>query len=436
MHSKKALSVKAVLISALSAVLLTVLFGTELYAKHRLSTVRICGRDYERTVTEIDLSGSDLSGEIRQLSKLSCLEYADLTSTGLSPRQIDILSSELPGCRIKWSVPLGVGNYSSDTRQIRLTEDVSPSELKKLRYFTELQTLDARGYPLCDELYSAVKDNLGKDARVTCLLDGSLYGEPVDGSTVTMDLSGKTITDLGEFYSTLRFFPDIREIYVGDIGVPDEDVDRLNKAFPGTKIVWLVEFGRWQARTDLQVFSTLIGVGQRQTFDENELYPLLAYCTELKALDLGHNHMTNLDLIGRLTRLQLLIVAENHINTIEPLGNLKDLEFLEVYNCGDVEDLSPLGRCPNLEWALLNNIGEVKNISALANCKKLKLLYVKLVKPVDYTWQELQSDLPECTIDRHTYVTKGEWRESERGHAVRVIFHNWTNIKTFNHWDD
>ena len=436
MKNSKCNYVKVIIIACLSLAAISALILTELYIKKSLTTVVICGTEYNLTVSEIDLSGKDLSGESEKLMKLTELRSADLTDTRITAKQFDSIHAALPGCRIRWSVPLGGGHYASDIPELTLTQDVSRSDLGNIRYFTRLTTLDASGYPLCDELFEAAGPLLKDDSGCVCLFSGTLYGSRIDSDSVSFDFSGQKITDLSEFYNALRFFPNVREIYLGDVNVPDEDVDRLNKAFPDTSIVWLVEFARWQARTDIKVFSTLIGATQIKSFDEKELYPLLAYCTDLRALDLGHNHMTDISLIGKLTKLEVLIIAENKIDTIEPLGNLKNLRVLEVYNCADVDDLSPLGNCAELERLMINNTGKVRNIKALANCKKLRLLYAKSVTLADYSWEELRKDLPDCVIDTKTYVTKGQWRDSEQGRAVRRAFSNWTRISSYNHWDD
>ncbi len=427
---------KEIIVCYLSLIIICLLIWAEWNLKKTLSTVVFDGVEYELTVSEIDLSGKDLSDQVDKLLKLTGLKNANLTDTGITPAQYDAIHAALPDCRIRWSVPVGGNYYPDDIAELALTPDIPKSELGNIQYLTHLKSVDASDYPLCDELYDATEPFRKPDSGCRCVFSGTLYGKPIHAKSKKFDFSSDSITDISEFYNVLRFFPNVKDIYLGDIAVPDEDVDRLNKAFPDTSIVWLVEFGRWQARTDIRVFSTLVGVGQRMTFDEKELYPLLAYCTELRALDLGHNHLSDITLIGKLTHLEVLIIAENKMDTLEPLANLKHLHALEVYNCPQINDLSPLGSCPELERLMINNDGSVKNIKALANCKKLNLLYTKLVNLDDYTWEELQQDLPGCTIDRGTYVTKGIWRNSPKGIAVRRAFRNWMTIRSYNHWDD
>lgn len=433
-EKKKTISPKFIcIVIAVSALMCTAAAaGIVLFTQ--LSPVTVCGEKYPRNITQIDLSGRNLSGETEKLLQLTALRSADLTDTGLTPVQYDRIHTSMPECKIKWSVPLGDGYYANDITELKLEKSISPSELNRVKYFYGLETLDAEGYPLCDELYDVVV--AAKDAGINCLLKDALYGCEVTNRTESLDLSGSGIDSLDEFYNKLRFFPNISQIYAGDVPLPDEDMDQLNKAFPDTKIVWLVEFARWQVRTDIKVFSTLIGAAQRKTFDQNELHALLAYCTELRALDIGHNHLTDISLLENLQNLQILIISGNKPDNIEAIGHLSELFFLEMFDCDTVNDIAPLKNCSHLEYLMLNNTGDVNNVSVLENCHKLKLLYVRLCNPVGYSWDDLQKALPNCTINRKTYVTKGVWRNSELNDAIRKAFNNWNRVETFNSWND
>lgn len=427
---------KTVIVSTLSLIMICVMIWTEWYIKKKLTTVVICGEEYKLTVSEIDLSGKDFSDDTENLFKLHQLKYADLTDTGISAETYDSIQSRLPGCTVSWSVPFGGEYYKNDITGLTVSPDVSASDMKNLRYFTALTSLDASHYPLCDELFDATAELRKPDSGCSCTFSSTLYGSPIDAESTRFDFSDKVITDLSEFYRVLRFFPNVREIYLGDVSVPDKDVSELNKAFPDTSVIWLVEFARWQARTDIKVFSTLIGAGQRKTFDEKELYPLIAYCTELRALDLGHNHMSDISALAGLKKLEVLILSGNTIDNIEAVGSLTHLNYLEVFNCDGIEDLSPLASCTELENLMLNNMGNVRNASVIENCKKLSLLYARNTTPENYSWKDLKKALPKCTIDTKTYHIYGEWRNSKRNYYIRHAFNNWTKIQTYNSWDD
>ena len=69
---------------------------------------------------------------------------------------------------------------------------------------------------------------------------------------------------------------------------------------------------------------------------------MLKYCTDLRALDIGHQAITDLSVIGEhLTELRVLIIADNKVTDLTPLSNLRHLHYLEFF-VNRVSDLSPL----------------------------------------------------------------------------------------------
>lgn len=426
-NSKK---VQIILAASLTFILLIIILCAFL-----MSTVSLAGNIYIKNMRSIDLSGCDISSDIDELLKMRKLESVDLTDTGITEEQYELISEHLSGCEIKWSVPLGEKAYSNDTESIKITEDVSPEELKNLKYFNNLKFLDATGYPLCDELYNATLSVSCSDCRY--IFSGTLYGAEVTSETQKLDLSDKEISEVSEFYQKLRFFPDITEIYVGDCKVSDDVMDELNKAFPDVQIVWLVEFGIWQVRTDIRVFSTLVGKKQPKTFAQEEFYPLFNYCTELRALDLGHNKgVYDLNGLSKLTKLEVLFFPGTSVSDLSGLKNFPNLHYMEIFDCYQIVDLAPLGNCENLEEIEMQHLGRVKNLSSLQNCKKLKMLFAKGVVPTDYSWYNMRKNMPDCWINTKDDPAFGGWRSTDKNQAIKTAFDHWDKIVTYNRWDD
>ncbi len=424
----------AILSSALIAVGLLTFGGIQI--SNVINTVTINGVEYDKRMSEINLSGSDLSANITGLFEMKNLKTADLTNTNITPNQYEMIAQKLPDCHIKWSVPMGGTVYSSDVECLTLNQNISPVELEYIKYFKKLKTLDARGYLLCDELYNVTAAVSDSDRGYDYLLQETLCGVEVTNKTTELDLSNKKITDVSEFYEKLRFFPDLAMVYVGDCKVSDEEMDKLNRAFPNNQIVWLVEFGRWQVRTDIKVFSTLVGVLQPRTFWQDSFYPLLNYCTELRALDLGHNKIYDLNGFSKLTKLEILLLPDAYITDLSGMKNFPNLHYVEMFNCSKVTDLAPLGDCANLQEIEMQNLGKVKNLAALQNCKKLKMLFAHGVKPTDYTWAEMRENMPDCWINTTDDPAFGGWRSTDKNQAIKTAFDHWDKIVTYNSWDD
>ena len=404
----------------------------------RLNTVVIGGEEYDKSVSSLDLSGIQLSGEAEALLGFDNLESADLRDTGITVSQYEAIHSALPDCRIRWSVPIGDSFYDSDITEFRLTTDISPTDINQIGYLTGLKTLDARDYPLCDELYDLTVKFKENSADFKLLLHDALYGKEITEQTEKLDFSHKRIKDLSEFYQKLRFFTNIKKIYVGDISVPDEDMDSLNKAFPETKIVWLIEFSIWQVRTDIKVFSTQVGKLQTVKVNQDQIQPLVKYCTDLEALDLGHNIMTDISCLAGLKNIDILIISSNRLSDISVIRNFPKIHFLDIRNQPDIDDLSPIASLPELEQIELQHLKKVENMSAFTHCPKLKILFALDVEFTDCTLDDLKAACPECLFDMESDFTKHTWPNTNKNMIIRYLFTNWARVDTeaYNGWDD
>lgn len=437
MASKKMSRAKliAVSISVAAAVALLAVGGFQIF--RILNTVVINGVKYDKRMSEINLSGSDLSADIDVLFEMKNLKSADLTNTNITLEQYETLAEKMPNCEIKWSVPMGGTTYSSSIEYLALNKNVSPSELQNIKYFNHLKTLDARGYALCDELYNVTVAVSDSDCGYGYLLWDTLCGVEITSEITDLDLSDKEIDDVSEFYEKLRFFPNISTIFVGDCKVSDEEMDQLNKAFPKNQIIWLVEFGKWQARTDLKVFSTLITAANSRKFTTKEFYPLLNYCTDLRALDLGHNKIDDLSAFSKLTKLEVLILCGSSLSDLSPLANLSNLNYLEIFDCPNITDLSPIGELKNLQELNICQLSVVYNLDALKKCTKLRFVYGGYTYPQGFSWNDLCEYFPNCKIDTNKYksAVRGDWRKTEKNAKIRTTFYRWRKVIGYESWD-
>ena len=86
------------------------------------------------------------------------------------------------------------------------------------------------------------------------------------------------------------------------------------------KVVWTVRFGYnnfYTLRTDAEYFrASEFGVDPPDVTDAD--LPIMAYCAEMRALDLGHMKVTDLTPLKKMTHLTWLIIAECPIENIIP----------------------------------------------------------------------------------------------------------------------
>jgi hypothetical protein len=190
-------------------------------------------------------------------------------------------------------------------------------------------------------------------------------------------------------------------------------VGKLTEALPEVEFGWKLQLMKYKTRhivrTDAEAFSTLHGKCPNHASREFEL---LKYCTNLLALDLGHNNLTDITFLRNMPRLRVLILGENQkLKNIEVLADLKDLEYLELFTCG-IKDITPLTKLPNLiDLNLANN--SVADWRPLKEMKQLKRLWISGMGVHAMTAAEkaeLQEALPDTKIMYKGQPTDNGWR--------------------------
>lgn len=240
----------------------------------------------------------------------------------------------------------------------RIAEHVAIDEEKDSRCFSRLIMLyhPDRGDSCRKEIYKAYQSNDSEklrawshillldnlDLRQNISIDPDIDYNPVYSwdysprSTGVYDHEDDNYVDYGSFtdaepdvYNAIK----LREYGDLTIELPSyylEDLDELELAFQGLEVLNGIEF-----------------------------------CVNLKALDLSHNAVYDLDLLWNLTMIEELYLSENDIENIDVLGNLHHLRILDLAG-NNIEDVSPLFELEALSFVnLLGNPVEESQIAAL-----------------------------------------------------------------------
>ncbi len=250
------------------------------------------------------------------------------------------------------------------------------------------------------------------------LVTGTVLAEPLSFSNCTFDSSAEYIDmndhiveDFPSFFTFLLQFPNLKKVDMYATQLDEETVGKFAAAFPQINFGWTLRMKDYHAvRTDAEVFSTLHdGIHPRHT---NEDFAFLKYCTNLKALDLGHNNLTDVAFLECMPELRVLILADNpSLTSVEKISMLANLEYLELFSCGIV-DISCLTNLTNLmDLNLSRNI--VKDWRPLKEMKQLRRLWISgmcspAMTPAER--QELQSALPDTRIVYFGDPTDNGWR--------------------------
>lgn len=269
--------------------------------------------------------------------------------------------------------------------------------------------------------------------------DGELMWElDVDGVRVTpdvreLDFSGHDLAALDlDLYTLLGLLQNLEKIDMCQCGFSNDEMAALQDAFPEIKIVWEIQLSHWTIRTDAVAFSTMKTCSQTFFLTDDEA-KYLKYCTDLVALDLGHNYVTDLSFLQYMPELKILILVDNvkgweggKIHRIDDLSMLQyvpKLEYLEFF-CDSVEDISFLQYTPNLV-DLNISYNPISDATYLFELPKLERLFLEHTRIPYSEFERLQETYPDAQIE---YYGEGSidhgWREHERYYAMRDMFKN------------
>ena len=402
------------------------------------SSVTISGTKYPPDTESIVLSDYQ-TDDYSAFAQLKNLKTLDVTALSLSTEDYEKIRFQVaPEVDIIWSVPLSIGSFSSHSEELTLSGPVCDQDAHNIEYFSALQKLTVHDTEINENLatlLTAVSEN-NPDVDINC--SSSIYGVKIDRTTELLDLNDVPVDSPDPLCKALELFPKLRTVEMCGCGLSNEVMQGLREAYPEVKFVWSVSFLTYTVRTDIQVFSTLAADDLRPGNSKN-LAPLFQYCTELRALDLGHMSLTDLSGLRNLKHLHTLILADNYITDISPLADLKELVYLELFE-NRIADVSPLAELPDLEDVNLCYNTPMKNPTVLTGCHKLKRLYISYCGLDAREIETLKNGIPQDCEFNYTAlncVHEG-WRTTEnaRNTKIREAFKNWRRVKAYPTWDN
>ena len=294
--------------------------------------------------------------------------------------------------------------------------DLTPEEVDRvtseLRFFPNLETVE-------------LMDGDGNSAL--SLPDVQKLQEAAPGTTFhyTFTFYGKTLSTTDTEVEYRRYMKNSDEEQIRQIldvmdncekfvfngcGISDEIMASLREDYRGkTKIVWRVYFGNGgSCLTDREVIKMVYGL-------TNANSKSLRYCEDAKFIDFGHNEtLTDISFVANMPNLEAIILSGSPIKDLSPFAGNKSIYFLEIANCGYIEDLSPLKDCTNLgmlnvSWTAVTDLSPVDELP-------LERLPFTHTKVSNEELERYAAVNPDCWL---TYGDKNEygvgWRYEEDG---------------------
>lgn len=251
-----------------------------------------------------------------------------------------------------------------------------------------------------------------------------------DRETVTfIKLDNRVVEDVEALKELLRKFPNLEQVDMCDCGFNNEEMDAINQDLPDIKVVWRIRINRWSFRTDAVAFSTY----QPKVITymmNNEDAKAFKYCTDLRALDLGHNAITDYSFLQYLPELRILIVADNidrqyggYVKNLQYVRYCTHLQYFEFF-ISQVSDMSFLHDLPELKDLNLCYT-KVNDLSVFKDLPNLERLWLNCCGITYDDYQQLKEWHPNATIMYgHAGSTDQGWREHSRYWAMRQSFAN------------
>ena len=389
--------------------------------------VTLFGKEFPASSETLDLSEvkvDDIDALIRGLSHFKNLSTVKSDSQVFTTKEKDAVKSAFPSLRVALTAEVSVYGVSvrDDVTSLDLSDGATDQNLTDiLRRFENLQEVNLRGSALDTSQKKALRTEFPKVAfawEVT--IDGKTY----DSLTEDLDLTNKKNLARASLLETLPLFSRLKRVDFSGSNLTSEDLVALREDFPETKIVWTVKMGKWSLKTDQVAFSVLIYTYNYERLQTKDIQ-VLKYCTDLQALDLGHQAITDISVIGEyLKDLRILILADNRISDLEPLKNLKHLHYLELFVNGGFEDLTPLASCRELVDLNISYSYRIHDIEPIMDLPLLERLWLEHTHITAEDVERLRKRYPNAEIyNVGTGSIDNGWREHPRYFAMIDMFH-------------
>lgn len=387
----------------------------------------IYNEEYDIYATELDFTEkrigdfNELVDKMGYFSNLQTVKFKDGT---ISLYQKSTLQKLYPTVNFRTISYINLYNKEirEDATEIDLTNMIIDSGiLEKLQDFKELKEVNLYNQDLPLDTKVAL---VNRYPNITFKWKVILNGAEYDYQTENIDLSGSYIDNKEEFIKSLKLLENLKTLDMSNTNFSNEELGKMREMYPNVQIDWIVTLGRWHIKTSDTSFSVLIRAFDFEPLVSEDLH-VLKYCTKLEALDLGHQHITDISMIPEyLPNLKVLILADNKITDISPLAKLDKLVYLELF-INKITDLSPLEHLDNLVDLNLCYNNQLYDLSPIMNLPKLERVWLVNVHAPHEQIEELKNKHPNATImTLGPGSTESGWRTHERYYAMIKMYRN------------
>ena len=254
----------------------------------------------------------------------------------------------------------------------------------------------------------------------------------IDNQSEILDLdNGKAKVTQDDLKWLIDHMPNVKEVYsFNHRELDNKIIVPLMEEYPEIKFNWLVAVtSKYRIRTDATAFSTQKKVGETPDLTEKH-FENLKYVPGLRALDIGHNAVKDLNWLRHLPELRVLILADNNIKDITPIAQLQHLEYLELF-MNNISDVSPLASMTSLRDLNLCRTKLKETDLSVLDGLELERFWCTQANVSKEQQQRFIEANPEtnCNFTIGSCTDNG-WRDSYKYKQFRTMFKNrtWTDF--------
>ncbi len=388
--------------------------------------VTVYGKDIQKSSENIDLTDVIVTelGTLREnMSRFPNVKSVDLGDNLFSKETKDAIISEYPNItfRITAYYEVEEKKVREDTKELDLSGISSDADIDSIiAPFLSLETVILKDTEIPYEDQLRLVETY---PDLFFLWDVNMGPKYVSSDAETLGFLNMRIANFEFFKTALKLFPKAAYCDLEGTGLSNEQMQQLRETYPSVKFAWRIYLGtRWSLRTDAVAFSVLIYDYSHKRMTTEDIQ-VLKYCTDLKALDIGHQAVDDISVIGEyLKELRLLIIADNRVSDLSPVAELKHLHYFEFF-VNRVSDLTPLASCKELvDLNISYNYG-IRDITPLLDLPLLERLWLEHIPVSNADVILLRSTYPNAKI-----VSVGEgsvdngWRYHVRYSEMRDMF--------------
>lgn len=249
----------------------------------------------------------------------------------------------------------------------------------------------------------------------------SIGGRTVSSHSTFLDFNKCKISDYDAFSNELSQFTFLKRVELCGSNLNNAQMEKLQNLYPNIKFVWtLVLHNCWTVRTDQVAFSTNKGEKSRVDLTSEDAAQL-KYCTDMVALDIGHNEVHDVSFLEYMPKLRILIVVDNHLADISPVAKCKDLVYLETF-VNRITDMSPLTNLVNLIDINIS-YNRFADITPILHKPRVERLFVSHCGLSSKQIAELEAEYPNAQVEYQVKESiQAGWRTNPRFKAMRTMY--------------